>query len=106
MSSTANGRPDTWMEVLDQMETALAEALARTPEVAVGPAPAEAGPHFESLDHLEQRLAQMQEGLERTERDAQAAEAALQSEAETAGQWVLAMADARRKLAELIARAV
>src|SRR5262249_43086161 len=105
MSETPQDRPHTWMEVLDRMESALAEAMARTPELEAVPQP-EPGAPPESLDRLEERLASMQERLEATERDARAAEEALAAEADAAAAWVRSMAEARRALAEVIARVV
>jgi hypothetical protein len=87
----------SWMQVLDRIEQALAESLARAALPDEGPA---AGAAEAALAALDGRLAQMEGCLERAEREAAGADALLAAEAEALRGWLAALAATRQRLAE------
>jgi hypothetical protein len=84
------------MQVLERIEQALAESLARAalPE-AQAPDAAEA-----ALAGLDGRLAEMEACLERAGREAAETDALLAAEAEALRGWLATLAATRQKLAE------
>lgn len=90
----------SWMQVLDRIELALAESLARAalPEGGQPPAPP-AGAAEAALSALDGRLAEMEACLERAEAEAAGADALLAAEAEALRGWLATLAATRQKLA-------
>lgn len=89
----------TWMAVLERIEQSLAGTLARTPEVP--PVPRDAAPSDEGpLERLDQRFEQWHACLERVEREAAAAEGALDADQAAVRAWLTATTAARQRLAE------
>jgi hypothetical protein len=87
----------SWMQVLDRIEQALAESLARAALPEEGPS---AGAAEAALAALDGRLAQMEGCLERAEREAAGADALLAAEAEALRGWLATLAATRQRLAE------
>jgi hypothetical protein len=79
--------PPAWREVLDHIDRALAESLARLAEPAQAPAAPSAGV---PLDGLDARLAALQERLDRVGQDAARAEANLGAELAVLERWLVA----------------
>jgi hypothetical protein len=91
----------SWMQVLDRIEQALAESLARAalPEEGAAAGPP-AGAAEAALAALDGRLAQMEGCLERAEGEAAGADALLAAEAEGLRGWLAALTATRQRLAE------
>jgi hypothetical protein len=87
------------MQVLDRIEQALAESLARATLPADDPPAPPAGAAEAALAALDGRLAEMEACLERAEREAAGADAPLAAEAEALRGWLTALAATRQKLA-------
>jgi hypothetical protein len=88
------------MQVLERIEQALAESLARAALPDEGqPAAPPAGAAEAALSALDGRLAEMEGCLERAEREAAGADAVLAAEAEGLRGWLAALAATRQKLA-------
>jgi hypothetical protein len=87
------------MQVLDRIEQALAESLARAALPADEPALPPAGAADAALGALDGRLAEMEACLERAEREAAGADAPLAAEAEALRGWLAALAATRQQLA-------
>jgi hypothetical protein len=103
-ASSTEGRPiGAWLQVLEQIEGALARRLAQVEEPNAPEA--ETGPKAKTpLQILEERLAQMRTRLDRAEREAAEVDAALNTEAEAYQRWTESMTAARRRLADWAGR--
>jgi hypothetical protein len=103
--STESPAIGAWMQVLDEIQRKLGEALAFDPEasIPVFPAVAELGSPLEPLD---ERLGKLQACLDRAEADAAQIDAGLQQEAEATQHHLDNLRAARRKLADWASRAV
>ena len=89
----------SWMQVLERIEQALAESLARAALPTDEPAATPVGAAEAALAALGGRLAEMEACLERAEREAAGADAPLAAEAEALRGWLAALAVTRQKLA-------
>lgn len=96
-SPTKDGPVAGWMDVLDRIEEAVSQRLARTEEPAPSPEPPPSGRPLHTLD---ERLTRMQARLEIAEKDAREADDVLRAEAEAFQGWTEATATARRRLAD------
>src|SRR5262245_17195306 len=94
-----------WSEVFEQMQGALADTLAATPEPE---APADEPPAEipSALAELDGQLARLQASLDEAERKAAETDAWLRAEAESLQRWLDALQVNQRKLAEWAGRAV
>ena len=88
------------LDLLDRIEQALAESLARAALPNEGPAAGAAGAAEAALAALDGRLAQMEGCLERAEQEAAGADALLAAEAEALRGWLATLAATRQRLAE------
>ncbi len=88
----------SWMQVLDRIEEALAQSLARAtlPEAAAPGAGPPGGNVEASLRALDERLAQVQACLARAEQGAAEADALLAAEAAALRGWLEALGEGRK----------
>jgi hypothetical protein len=82
--SNNRGSVPAWREVLDQIDQALAESLAVAIEPPALPAIVVSGPASVSID---ERLAALQECLDRADRQAAAADAGVDADIEGLKRW-------------------
>ncbi len=103
-ASSTEAQPITaWLQVLDQIESAVGRWLAQVE--APAKVEEDAGPTANApLQILDERLTQIRARLDRAERDAREVDAALQTEAEVYQHWAESMTAARRRLADWAAR--
>ena len=94
-----------WTQVFDQMEEALAQTIAATPETeTLDDVPRTDIPS--ALHQLDRQLASLQASLDEAERKAAETDAWLRSEAEALQRWLDSLQVNQRKLAEWAGRAV
>jgi hypothetical protein len=98
-ASTEESRPVlAWLNVLEQIQSALDGPLARAPqEDAAAPEPAD---HSQALQRVDDRLARLQSSLDQAERNAAVVDAALAAEAEEMRRWVEDASKLRRRVRE------
>ena len=91
-----------WMQVLEQIESTLAQQMASVDE---GESPGEARPRASTPLHvLDERLTKMQARLDQAERDAALTDAALRAEGEAYQRWTESMTATRRRLSDWAGR--
>src|SRR4051812_43563561 len=96
--STPESRPLlVWMEVLDRIEAALGQVLARTPEPAPpAPPPEREGEPPAAWQPLDRSLGALDACLERIQREAAEVDACLEKECQGLEGWLKALAGIQR----------
>jgi hypothetical protein len=96
------------MEVLDRLESTLDRSLALAEEPALAPPPTERAAPAERapLRRLDERLAALQDALDRAEANAAEVDALLAAEAERAQRYIESLAASRQKLEDWSSRAI
>jgi hypothetical protein len=94
-----------WMQVLDRIEHSLGDSLAADLEANIPALPAMSEPGS-PLHRLDERLASLQESLDRAAANAAEIDTYLQGEAEHLQGYLDKLHEVRRKLADWASRAV
>ena len=98
----SNQPVEAWMAVLDRIEEAVRQSLARADDP---PAPPPPPPGPDPTERLAQRLASWEASLARIEDEATAASRDFNAEEEALVEWKAALATLRQEASEWLARA-
>jgi hypothetical protein len=98
--------PPSWLLVLEKIEDSLAELLRRSEGEPAPAQPVGDGPWREAMARLDDRLAALDDCVDRASRAAAEADAVLSEAAAGLNHWLSATGEAQRKLADAAGGAI